>query len=218
MVFSVYYLIFAEAAEEKVRKYRATITVEQLRVSWEKPIRNPYVRLVTSFNAGRVRMLKEMTIRREAGKDAVAAWFYWNGTEGELKGCDRLVLSFTGGGGVSMTPRCHDEYLIPWTKRVKVPILSVNYRFGSSPVSFLIWQESARVSLPIRSKRMLRRIQTPLSPKPNHCSLSTQPDRHRRRFRWWEFSSFSPPQGPSGQSSASSRLDPHLPQFRLQHP
>ena len=158
MVFSVYYLIFAEAAEEKVRKYRATITVEQLRVAWEKPIRNPYVRLVTSLNAGRVRMLKEMTIRREAGKDAVAAWFYWNGTEEELKGCDKLVLSFTGGGGVSMTPRCHDEYLIPWTKRLHVPILSVNYRLMSSPVSILIGKESTRVSLPIRSKRMLRRI------------------------------------------------------------
>jgi acetyl esterase/lipase len=128
MVFSVYYLIFAEAADEKVRKIRATVTVEQLRVSWEKPIRNPYVRLVTSFNAGRVRVLKEMTIARGEGKDNVAAWFYWNGTESELRKCDKLVLSFTGGGAVSMTPRCHDEYLIPWTKRLNVPILSINYR------------------------------------------------------------------------------------------
>jgi acetyl esterase/lipase len=129
IVFSVYYLIFAEAADEKVRKVRATITVEQLRISWEKPIRNPYVRLVTSINAGRIRMLREMTIRRGDGKESVSAWFYWNGTEGELRGCDKLVLSFTGGGGVSMTPRCHDEYLIPWTKRLNVPILSINYRF-----------------------------------------------------------------------------------------
>lgn len=129
MIFSVYYLVFAEAADEKVRKIRATVTVEQLRVSWEKPLRNPYVRMVTSLNAGRVRVLREMTIKRE-GKDPVIAWLYWNGTDGELAQCNELVLSFTGGGGVSMTPRCHDEYLIPWTKRLNVPILSIQYRYS----------------------------------------------------------------------------------------
>jgi acetyl esterase/lipase len=128
MLFSMYYLVFAEAADEKVRKIRATITVEQLRVSWEKPIRNPYIRLVTKLNAGRIRMLKEISIARE-GKDAVHAWLYWNGTEEELSRCDKLVLSFTGGGGVSMTPRCHDEYLIPWTKRLGIPILSIQYKY-----------------------------------------------------------------------------------------
>jgi len=127
MIFSVYYLVFAEAADEKVRKIRATVTVEQLRVSWEKPLRNPYVRIVTSLNAGRVRVLREMTIQRE-GKDPVVAWLYWDGTDEELAQCDKLILSFTGGGGVSMTPRCHDEYLIPWTKRLNVPILSIQYR------------------------------------------------------------------------------------------
>jgi acetyl esterase/lipase len=128
MLFSMYYLVFAEAADEKVRKIRATITVEQLRVSWEKPIRNPYIRLVTKLNAGRIRMLKEISVTRE-GKDAVHAWLYWNGTEEELSRCDKLVLSFTGGGGVSMTPRCHDEYLIPWTKRLGIPILSIQYKY-----------------------------------------------------------------------------------------
>jgi acetyl esterase/lipase len=127
MLFSFYYLVFAEAADEKVRKVRATVTVEQLRVSWEKPLRNPYVRLVTSLHAGRIKMLKEISIPRD-GKDPVSAWIYWNGTAEELAKCDKLVLSFTGGGGVSMTPRCHDEYLIPWTKRLNIPILSVNYR------------------------------------------------------------------------------------------
>jgi hypothetical protein len=127
MLFSVYYLIFAEAADEKVRKVRATVTVEQLRVAWEKTIRNPYIRFFTSMNAGRLRMLRELTIPRE-GKESVAAWLYWNGTEAELASCDKLVLSFTGGGGVSMTPRCHDEYLIPWTKRLHIPILSIQYK------------------------------------------------------------------------------------------
>jgi hypothetical protein len=128
ILFSVYYLVFAEAADEKVRKVRATVTVEQLRVSWEKPLRNSYVKFVTSLNAGRVRMLREVSIPRE-GKEPIGAWLYWNGTEDQLGQCDKLVLSFTGGGGVSMTPRCHDEYLIPWTKRLKIPILSVQYKF-----------------------------------------------------------------------------------------
>ena len=128
ILFSVYYLVFAEAADEKVRKVRATVTVEQLRVSWEKPLRNPYVRLVTSLNAGRIRMIREIIIPRE-GKDSVIAWLYWNGSDADLASCDKLVLSFTGGGGVSMTPRCHDEYLIPWTKRLNIPILSIQYKF-----------------------------------------------------------------------------------------
>lgn len=128
ILFSAYYLVFAEAADEKVRKVRATVTVEQLRVSWEKPLRNPYVRLVTSLNAGPIRMIREISIPRE-GKDSVIAWLYWNGSDADLANSDKLVLSFTGGGGVSMTPRCHDEYLIPWTKRLNIPILSIQYRF-----------------------------------------------------------------------------------------
>jgi len=130
ILFSGYYLIFAEAADEKVRKVRATITVEQIRVSWEKQVRNPYIRIATMINAGRIRCLKEVTIPRD-GAEPVMAWLYWNGTESELAACDKLVLSITGGGAVSMTPRCHDEYLIPWTKRLGIPILSINYRFGS---------------------------------------------------------------------------------------
>jgi acetyl esterase/lipase len=74
-------------------------------------------------------MLREFSIPRE-GKDSVTAWLYWNGTEEELANCEKLVLSFTGGGGVSMTPRCHDEYLIPWSKRLNVPILSIQYKYS----------------------------------------------------------------------------------------
>ena len=149
ILFSVYYLIFAEAADEKVRKVRATVTVEQLRVSWEKPLRNPFVRFVTSMNAGRVRMLQELSIRREDGKDAVAAWLYWNGSDPELANCDKLVLSFTGGGGVSMTPRCHDEYLIPWTKRLNIPILSIQYKYPLQ-VAMLIVGKHRNIRIPMR--------------------------------------------------------------------
>lgn len=127
ILFSVYYLIFAEAADEKVRRFRATITVEQLRVSWEKPIRNPIVRLVTSLNAGKIKTLREISIPRQ-DQDSVSAWLYWNGTEEELSRCQKLVFSMTGGGAVCMTPRCHDEYLIPWSKRLGLPILSINYK------------------------------------------------------------------------------------------
>ena len=93
ILFSAYYLVFAEAADDKVRKVRATVTVEQLRVSWEKPLRNPYVRFFTSLNAGRIRTLRELKIPRE-GKDSVIAWLYWNGNDAELSNCDKLILSF----------------------------------------------------------------------------------------------------------------------------
>ncbi|KAG8794126.1 hypothetical protein FRC16_010699 [Serendipita sp. 398] len=43
VLFSLYYLVYAHEADEKLRKYRATCTVETLRVTWEK-MGNPYVR------------------------------------------------------------------------------------------------------------------------------------------------------------------------------
>lgn len=82
-------------------------------------------------------MLREISIPRD-GKESVIAWLYWNGTENELAACTKLVLSVTGGGGVSMTPRCHDEYLIPWTKRLNIPILSIQYRFYSSFTTLIV--------------------------------------------------------------------------------
>ncbi|KAG8773860.1 hypothetical protein FRC15_001718, partial [Serendipita sp. 397] len=41
VLFSLYYLVYAHEADEKLRKYRATCTVETLRVTWEK-MGNPY--------------------------------------------------------------------------------------------------------------------------------------------------------------------------------
>jgi hypothetical protein len=42
MIFSVYYMVAAERADEKVRKVRGMLTVEHLRVSWNKGT-SPYL-------------------------------------------------------------------------------------------------------------------------------------------------------------------------------
>src|SRR4051812_2808996 len=43
IVFSVFYLFSADSADEKVRKIRSNLTVEHLRVSWNKGT-TPYLR------------------------------------------------------------------------------------------------------------------------------------------------------------------------------
>ena len=43
LVFSGYYLIYADEADEKLRKYRAVPTVEFLRATWNKTHGNPSV-------------------------------------------------------------------------------------------------------------------------------------------------------------------------------
>ncbi|KAJ2413243.1 hypothetical protein GGF47_005922, partial [Coemansia sp. RSA 2524] len=46
LVFSAYYLVCTNRAVEKVRKVRALVTIEHLRVSWNKGVENPVLRFV----------------------------------------------------------------------------------------------------------------------------------------------------------------------------
>ena len=39
-VFTIYYLFVAEQADEKVRKIRAVLTVDHMRIAWNKPTRH----------------------------------------------------------------------------------------------------------------------------------------------------------------------------------
>ena len=49
LIFTVYYLVCAEQADEKVRKVRGALTVQHLRVSWNKAWDNTYLRVITGF-------------------------------------------------------------------------------------------------------------------------------------------------------------------------
>ncbi|KAI8934575.1 hypothetical protein NX059_008273 [Plenodomus lindquistii] len=132
IVFSVYYLICAEQADDKVRKVRATLTVDHLRVAWNKGT-TPYLGALTSMM--RPRMMKypprKIRIPRPKGSsytEPVMGWLYFNGSLKELKNHDKVVLDIPGGGFVAMDPRNHDDKLIGWAGHSGLPVLSLDYK------------------------------------------------------------------------------------------
>lgn len=132
MVFSIYYLICAEQADEKVRKVRATLTVDHLRVSWNKGT-TPYLAALTKLMRPRLmryppRKLRIPRPRDSAYKEPVTAWLYFNGPLSALKSHDKIVLDIPGGGFVAMDPRNHDDKLMGWAGKYGLPVLSLDYR------------------------------------------------------------------------------------------
>jgi len=114
MVFSIYYLVCAEAADEKVRKVRGALTVEHLRVSWDKVVSNPYLNFCTMVLRPRFMCYKPRAIRirrppQSSYSEPVNAWLYFDGPISALKKQRNVVLDIPGGGFVAMSPRTHDE-------------------------------------------------------------------------------------------------------------
>ncbi|KAF2497871.1 alpha/beta-hydrolase [Lophium mytilinum] len=132
VVFSIYYMICAEQADEKVRKIRATLTVEHLRVSWNKGT-TPYLNFFTSLMRPRLMRYPPREIRiprpsQSAYKEPVHGWLYYDGPLSKLKEQTRVVLDVPGGGFVAMDPRNHDDKLMGWAGRTGLPVLSLDYR------------------------------------------------------------------------------------------
>ncbi|KAI9017423.1 Alpha/Beta hydrolase protein [Gaertneriomyces semiglobifer] len=140
VLFSIFYLVFPDTADEKVRKFRAHPTVDLMRVSWNKSL-NPYMRLITAPERARITVAKEIVLPRPSPPSitsfpdrelgAITARLFYDGTPAELKKCNELILSFPGGGFVAMGPLCHEDYMSQWAKRTKLPILSIDY--GKAP-------------------------------------------------------------------------------------
>jgi len=134
MVFTVYYMFAAEAADDKVRRVRSTIGVEQMRVSWNKP--------ATFYLAifGRLMRPRHLRIRYEPRRiriprpegspytDPINAWLYFDGPISDLKNHDKIILDIPGGGFVAMDPRCHDDKLIAWAAKTGFPVIALDYK------------------------------------------------------------------------------------------
>jgi acetyl esterase/lipase len=132
IVFSVYYMICAEQADEKVRKIRATLTVDHLRVAWNKGT-TPYLGALTSLMRPRLMVYPPRKIRipRPKGssyKEPVIGWLYFNGPRSALAKHDKVILDIPGGGFVAMDPRNHDDKLMGWAGKTGLPVLSLDYR------------------------------------------------------------------------------------------
>ncbi|ORX53116.1 alpha/beta-hydrolase [Hesseltinella vesiculosa] len=131
VLFSLYYLMFADDAEEKVRRVRATMSVEQMRLSWEKASANP----ILSFMSALIR--PGMTVRRilslprpsyRASLPNTEVYLFYAGDPATLKDQTTILLQFPGGGFVSMPPACHEDAIAAWATQTGLPILSINYK------------------------------------------------------------------------------------------
>jgi acetyl esterase/lipase len=132
VVFTLYYLIAAEHADEKVRRVRATLTVEHLRVSWNKST-TPYISAINNllrprFTRYSPRAIRIPRPRGSAYREPVHAWLYFDGPLSALRDQAQLVLDIPGGGFVAMGPRATDDKLLAWAGKTGLPILSVDYK------------------------------------------------------------------------------------------
>ncbi|KAJ5753402.1 uncharacterized protein N7511_007555 [Penicillium nucicola] len=132
LVFTAYYLIAAEQADEKVRRVRATLTLEHLRVSWNKAT-SPYLWTLAKLLRPRLTRYPARAIRiprpaQSVYTEPVSAWLYFDGPLSALRDQTSLVLDVPGGGFVAMSPRNSEDKLLSWSGRLKVPILSIDYK------------------------------------------------------------------------------------------
>ena len=132
MVFSVYYLFAAEQADEKVRKVRGLLTVDHLRVSWNKST-TPYLSFITRIMRPKLTRYPPRAIRiprpaESSYKEPVNAWLFFDGPLSALKNHTKIVLDVPGGGFVAMNPRHHDDKLLAWSGKTGLPVLSLDYR------------------------------------------------------------------------------------------
>lgn len=132
MVFSIYYLFAAEQADEKVRKVRGLLTVEHLRVSWQKST-TPYLSVITRIMRPKLGRYPPRALRiprpaESSYKDPINAWLYFDGPLSALSRHTRIILDIPGGGYVAMNPRHHDDKLLGWSGKLGIPVLSLEYK------------------------------------------------------------------------------------------
>ena len=132
IVFSLFYLVAAERADEKVRKVRGMVTVDHLRVAWNKGT-TPYLRVLQSLMRPRFTKWppRQVRIPRPANsdyKEPASAWLYFDGPLADLQRHKKLILDVPGGGFVAMDPRCNDDKLFSWATNSGLPILSLDYK------------------------------------------------------------------------------------------
>ncbi|KAI9754629.1 MAG: hypothetical protein M1815_005511 [Lichina confinis] len=132
MVFSIYYLFAAEQADEKARKVRGTLTVDHLRISWNKGT-TPYLALLGNILRPKLtryppRAIRIPRPRQSSYSEPVNAWLYFDGPISALTQHRNVVLDIPGGGFVAMDPRAHDDKLLAWAGKTGLPVLSLDYR------------------------------------------------------------------------------------------
>ncbi|PLW17512.1 hypothetical protein PCANC_08016 [Puccinia coronata f. sp. avenae] len=129
VLFSGYYLIYANEADEKLRRYRAVPTVELLRITWEKTS-NPIIQLFTRAHRPSIPIKRKYIFPRPSGSKytkPITCWLYSSRSDLELVRTKNLILDVPGGGFIAMSPAHHEERILRWTIKTGIPILSIEY-------------------------------------------------------------------------------------------
>lgn len=128
MAGTFWYLAFSQAAEEKVKKYRATATVALLRLSWEKAT-DPIIRMMTWATRMKLGVHRVVQLPRTDRPDLppITVHLYFDGTEEMLKEATSCIFQVPGGGFISMSPENHYDAISRWCRQTKLPFLSLNY-------------------------------------------------------------------------------------------
>ncbi|KAI9219658.1 alpha/beta hydrolase fold-domain-containing protein [Blastocladiella britannica] len=127
ILFTVFYLIFANRADYKVRRLRATPTLEMLRLSWEKQ-KHPLFSAMSSLMQPKIQWKgKQIHLPRSPASPGyipsdprthtTILWLYFDGLPTDLAHVRNVILHFPGGGFVCMGPECHEDYLVEWAHR-----------------------------------------------------------------------------------------------------
>ncbi|KAF9255508.1 alpha/beta-hydrolase [Marasmius fiardii PR-910] len=133
ILFSVYYIVYANAGDEKLRRFRAVPTVEMLRGTWEKTS-NPYIRLITSLSLPPINVRRKILLPRPKSSQyqrPITAYLFYALPAAQLSECTELILDFPGGGFICMSPEHHEGRLRLWAINTGKPILSIDY--GKAP-------------------------------------------------------------------------------------
>ncbi|GAA6053206.1 hypothetical protein JCM3770_000031 [Rhodotorula araucariae] len=135
LAFSGYYLLFANEADEKLRKFRAFCTVEMLRITWEKQT-NPYIKFATARHRPYVPLQRKVFLARPKGsryRKPITMHIFYSGTERELASAHELVMDVPGGGFICMTPEHHAERLLRWARHLGPGKVVVSFDYGKAP-------------------------------------------------------------------------------------
>ncbi|KAJ1720850.1 hypothetical protein LPJ61_006114, partial [Coemansia biformis] len=141
LLFSLYYLIYTNRAVEKVRKVRALITIDHLRVSWNKGVDNPLLRFVRRMHTCRLSVNRVVHVPNAKGSpqsscgrlseiadlDPAECHIMFAGDADAFARCRSIVLNYPGGGFVAMGPECHSDYLSAWAAKTGAVVVSVDY-------------------------------------------------------------------------------------------
>ncbi|KAF7361683.1 hypothetical protein MVEN_00511800 [Mycena venus] len=134
VLFSGYYIVYPDQADQKMQRFRAVPTVEMLRRCWEKTS-NPYIRAFTHLP--RVTIRRKILLPRPTSSTyerPITGYLFFALPEKQLSKATDLILDFPGGGFVAMSPEHHEasrERLRMWAITTGKPVLSIDY--GKAP-------------------------------------------------------------------------------------